>query len=41
MGYSLAEPVQTLGAWAFGHLDSIGAAQAQYDARTGGVVSQT
>ena len=33
MGHSLSEPVQVLGAWAFGHLEKIGIAQADYDAR--------
>lgn len=31
MGRSLAEPVKALGAWAFQHLDAIGAAQTRYD----------
>jgi DNA-binding HxlR family transcriptional regulator len=35
LGRSLAEPVKALGAWAFQHLDAIGAAQAHYDTGTG------
>ena len=35
MGRSLAEPVKALGAWAFRHLDAIGAAQTRYDGQAG------
>ncbi|WP_204352814.1 winged helix-turn-helix transcriptional regulator [Salinicola peritrichatus] len=33
LGHSLAEPIQTLGLWAFRHLAQIEAAQARYDAK--------
>ncbi|AJE45825.1 winged helix-turn-helix transcriptional regulator [Celeribacter indicus] len=33
LGHSLADPIQSVGLWAFRHLEKIEAAQAHYDAR--------